>query len=129
MNIDDLIGMPYVYGGRGYKGYDCIGLVIEVERRLGHEIPDAEYYRNRDALKQFQTLVEERANQMDQVKLVESPEKEGDVLLFKNKLGLLHHIGVYVGNDKFIHCNKYGVHIERLSLFSEKIGRVYTWQQ
>ena len=43
MDIDDLIGLPYREHGRGNGGYDCYGIVIEVERRLGHELRDVLY--------------------------------------------------------------------------------------
>ena len=38
---DDLIGVPFVDGGRDAKsGLDCWGLVKEVFRRQGYEVPD-----------------------------------------------------------------------------------------
>lgn len=128
INIDDLIGIRYRLCGRDKKGMDCIGLVIEVERRFGHNLPDAQAYRESGALGKFQTLVESTAEQLC-IKVVNRPEKEGDIILFENNIGLLHHIAVYMGNGQFIHCNRYGVHIERLSTYIEKIGRVYTWLQ
>lgn len=128
INIDDLLGIPYKKYGRTSSGMDCIGLVIEVEKRFGHILPDAEKYRQSESLGNFHTLVEEDAGSLS-IKAVDKPEKEGDIILFENNIGLLHHIAVYMGNNQFIHCNKYGVHIERLNLYGEKIGRVYTWLQ
>ena len=37
--IDDLIGLPYLKGGRGPDAYDCWGLCEEVCRRAGVEVP------------------------------------------------------------------------------------------
>jgi cell wall-associated NlpC family hydrolase len=36
----DLIGTPYVACGRGPAGYDCVGLAIELQRRMGRSVPD-----------------------------------------------------------------------------------------
>jgi cell wall-associated NlpC family hydrolase len=35
----DLLFKPYVEGGRGPDSYDCLGLVLEVQRRLGRALP------------------------------------------------------------------------------------------
>lgn len=39
MNADDLIGIPFVEGGRTLEGLDCAGLAQEVLRRAGFEPP------------------------------------------------------------------------------------------
>lgn len=36
----DLIGKPFVLGGRGPDTFDCYGLVAELSHRLGKTIPD-----------------------------------------------------------------------------------------
>jgi cell wall-associated NlpC family hydrolase len=36
----DLLGKPFVDGGRGPDAYDCVGLAIEVQRRRGLTVPD-----------------------------------------------------------------------------------------
>ena len=36
----DLIGVPYVYGGKDVNGIDCSGLTSYVYRELGKPIPD-----------------------------------------------------------------------------------------
>lgn len=43
MCIDDLLGVPYKEHGRDKSGYDCYGLVIEIEKRLGYELRDVLY--------------------------------------------------------------------------------------
>lgn len=35
----DLIGKPWLRGARGPEAYDCLGLVLEVARRLGRPLP------------------------------------------------------------------------------------------
>lgn len=41
----------------------------------------------------------------------------GDFLCFNifSKRGLVDHLGIYIANDKFIHCGKYGVKISNLN--------------
>jgi cell wall-associated NlpC family hydrolase len=35
----DLLGKPFRKGARGPDAYDCVGLLLEVERRMGYPIP------------------------------------------------------------------------------------------
>lgn len=125
INIDDLIGKRYKPNGRGPLFYDCYGLAIEVSKRFGHELKDVVYQKWTADF--FQKKTDETAS-FTEVYEVSRCEKEGDVLLFKNNLGILHHIGVYLGNGLFIHCNKLGVHIDRLETVENEIGRIYRWQ-
>jgi len=36
----DLIGKPFLAGARGPAEYDCVGLALEIARRLGKQVPD-----------------------------------------------------------------------------------------
>lgn len=125
INIDDLIGVRYKDNGRDIKnGLDCFGLAIEVCKRFGHELPDLSkpWKMNKD----FDSC-EHDITSVIKVKEVTKPEKEGDVILMKNVRGVMHHVGVYMGNGRFIHCNKFGVHIDKIINYEIYIGRVYTW--
>lgn len=122
INIDDLVGKPYITNGRGPNGYDCYGLAIEVEKRFGHvwkNIEDCKKldYDFNDCLNQWKTLVK--------IKEISSPKKEGDVVFIKNNKGIISHIGIYLGDGMVIHCNYLGVHLDKLTRLS--IGKVYTW--
>ena len=49
MNFNDLIGVPFKNRGRDIQdGFDCYGLVKEVYRRYGHEIPEYDRQYNYD---------------------------------------------------------------------------------
>lgn len=126
INIDDLIGVRYLNNGRSkYEGFDCYGLAIEVEKRFGHDLPDLDEIKkaNRD----IKTCEKKCLKQVKAV-VIDYPKTEGDVLFMKDGTGVLNHIGVYLGDGKFIHCNKYGVHVERVAYYKNMIGRVFTWQ-
>lgn len=36
----DLLGKPFTRGARGPAAYDCLGLALEMARRLGKQVPD-----------------------------------------------------------------------------------------
>jgi len=123
--IDDLIGVRYKVNGRdAKKGLDCFGLVLEVEKRFGHIIPDITETKvpNYDFLK-----CKEKIQKMVKVKEIKTPKTPGDIVFIKNSEGVLHHIGVFLGNNMLIHCNREGVHIDRLTRLTPLVGKVYTW--
>ena len=40
------LGTPYKHQGRGYKGIDCVGLLIEVAKGVGHPVNAPSAYSN-----------------------------------------------------------------------------------
>lgn len=123
--IDDLIGARYKVNGRNSKeGFDCFGLAIEVSKRFGHELFDiGKDYSCKSDFGRCEAI----CLQNTKLKRVDSPICEGDLLLIRDSVGVISHIGIYLGNNRFIHCNKLGVHIDRVSMYKDLIGRVYTW--
>lgn len=125
IRIDDLLGARYKRNGRdASKGFDCYGLAIEVSRRLGHALPDIEKARERDY-----DFEECRKDILKEVKAVEvnEPGECGDVVLMREASGAMSHIGIYLGNGQIIHCDKIGVHVDRVSRLRGLIGRIYRW--
>jgi len=137
--IDDLIGVKFRKNGRSKKeGFDCYGLAIEVSKRYGHNLADL----LEEASKNPETELTNDNNIIFSVhdgtkytkdissipvRVVNEPQKEGDLVLFLNSRKIPYHIGVYVGDGRLIHCNKMGVHIERLKNMDYLVGRVYSW--
>lgn len=35
----DLLGKPFAENGRGPEAFDCVGLLLEIGRRLGYDLP------------------------------------------------------------------------------------------
>lgn len=124
IDIDDLIGVNYVSNGRSLKGLDCYGLAIEVSKRFGHKMPDLIEARNDD--RDFEKCLK-KGIALANVKEIDYPEEEGDIIFFKNFQGVQDHIGVFLGDGLFIHCNAHGVHVERLENRRKFIGRCYKW--
>ena len=91
----DLVGLPFVEGGRGPLGYDCVGLAREIQRRRGHTVPEffsseAELHRQIASggfLSDCQRVSEPRA---------------GCVALFK-MTGHEHHLGTMVSRHRMVH--------------------------
>ena len=82
------IGVPYVYGGLDRTGIDCSGLIYTAARdSIQMQLP-----RTVAALYGF-------------VKIVPDNQKEaGDLVFFKTVEDKISHVGIYVGNNQFIHA-------------------------
>lgn len=126
INIDDLLGCPYLIHGRNRKGFDCYGLVIEVEKRLGRTLDDFySEYSNIDCEQKLNENAEAYINNM-KLKKTDRPDF-GDIVLFLDNKGRSVHIGVYLKKGDFIHCDKRGVNVERLDSYFRKRKEFYTW--
>ena len=95
-------GRPYVFGASSpSRGFDCSGLIYFLLRQRGYNPPrTAAGYRN------YGTAVARKDLQV------------GDLLLFANtyKRGI-SHIGIYIGNNNFVHAasTRQGVRTDSLS--------------
>lgn len=96
------MGQPYVWGGtgNGSGGFDCSGLIQYAYTRYGIRIP-------RTAAGQATAGVAiERS--------VESL-LPGDILVFSERGDVPTHVGLYVGEGRFIHSASRGVSLSQLS--------------
>ena len=84
------LGTPYKFAGNCEKGIDCSGFVtILYDRALGLKLGarnSAEIY-----------------NKME--KIDPDDMKEGDLVFFSIRKRRISHIGVYLGNNKFVHSS------------------------
>lgn len=96
------LGCDYVYGGTSPDGFDCSGFVQYVYKHFGYSV-------SRSSSSQ--------ANDGREVSLENLAP--GDILIFKayNDYSRIGHVGLYIGNNQFIHANdeKTGVIITSLS--------------
>ena len=94
------IGVPYMWGGESPEdGFDCSGLVYYCYLKQGIKLP-----RTTSGQKDIGLRVPR--NQL----------RVGDLVLFKTRRRGGLHVGLYAGNDTFIHAPKQGktVEVERL---------------
>lgn len=94
-----LIGTPYVYGGNTTLGFDCSGFVKYVYTNATVNMS------RKSSLDYF----------MNDTTVVGNPVP-GDVVFFKNTyIPTISHMGIYIGNNQFIHAGSNGVEISNLS--------------
>lgn len=97
-----LIGSPYRYGGAGPDAFDCSGLVAYVHRQLGYSTP-------RTAAQQYAS-----ARPVPRADL-----RPGDLVFFRLNGGAVSHVGVYMGQDRFVHAPQSGGHVREAGLDEE----------
>jgi len=85
-----LLGIKYVYGGSTTKGFDCSGFVSYVFNKFGITLPRSS---------------KDMGNGGIAVKKADL--KPGDLVFFDTNGGLngINHVGIYIGNNKFIHAS------------------------
>ena len=114
IDVTDLIGKPFAYGGRGPDAYDCYGLVMEVMRRYGVELPDY----GLPGPEHTPAAIDAAATtaRPDWVE-IPSPIPGCLVAIAYPYPGLISHVGVVIDADRFIHARAAtgGVTIDRLS--------------
>jgi len=108
----NLIGIPFEYGKM-----DCWNLAIEVFKRYKIDIPKYNVARaaiDECNLKKVSELMEIKTNEWIECK---EPSTPCIIAISLGVPGFINHVGVYIGNGRFIHTtNRIGsVTIERLS--------------
>ena len=97
------IGIPYRWGGDNVvDGMDCSGFVRAVYNLCGVNIP-------RTSGEQFKTGEKVELNYL----------KDGDLVFFGSSVDRINHVGIYVGNGRFVHAPRRGEEI-RLSGIDER---------
>ena len=102
------VGNPYVWGGEDLvKGADCSGFTQSVFKNFGIKLPRTAYR---------QSLV---GREIDKADL-----QPGDLLCFKDaKASQVGHVGLYIGDGKFVHAcsTKTGIIISDLSRWKNSL--------
>lgn len=94
------LGTPYLWGGTTDNGYDCSGLMMKAYASVGISIPRTS--------KQQSTYGKSVSKSNLQV---------GDLVFFGSPV---HHVGMYCGNNQYIHSPKTGDVVKISSLSGRK---------
>ncbi|MDY3903366.1 C40 family peptidase [Peptoniphilus sp.] len=88
-SAESKLGSTYVYGDTGKEGYDCSGLVYSIYNdELGISIPRSSV---------SQSTFGKQVSKSDL--------QEGDLVFFNTTGNGVSHVGIYVGDGKFIHAS------------------------
>lgn len=86
-----MTGIPYRYGGASPRGFDCSGLVHYSYKRAGVPLPRT------------------TEGQREAVRRVGRHElKKGDLLFFHQEGKRFSHVGLYLGDGRFVHAPSTG---------------------
>ena len=104
------IGTQYAYGGSSPEtGFDCSGFVYYVFGQFGHALSHG------------------ASSQMQEVDVVSKSELiAGDLVFFNNgSASLASHVGIYIGNNQFIHATSPGNPVSIDSMTDGYYGKYY----
>ena len=102
------IGAPYRYGGAGPDAFDCSGLVRYAHQLVGIPVP-------RTAAEQYV-----KATPVGRREL-----RPGDLVFFRLSGREVGHVGIYAGEDRFVHAPQSGGHVRIASLEDEWYRKRY----
>ena len=98
----EMLGKPYKYAGATPDGFDCSGLVKYSYGRAGIALP-----RDTQSQRRLSVLVSMRSL------------REGDLLFFDQEGKKTSHVGMYIGNGRFIHAPSSGGKVRTDSISAE----------
>ncbi|MFJ3050533.1 MULTISPECIES: C40 family peptidase [Pseudomonas nitroreducens/multiresinivorans group] len=109
----ELIGTPYRWGGESEEnGFDCSGLLVYLYRSIA----------NRKLPRTTHSMIAQRQNEVSRDEL-----QPGDAVFFNhNGGGSASHVGLYIGDDRFIHAPRTGKTIRIDSLDNSYWNRSFT---
>ena len=86
-----MVGKPYKYGGSSPSGFDCSGLVQYSFKQAGVSLP-------------HNTVQQRSATRVVNV----AELRRGDLLFFNQEGKRYGHVGIYLGDGKFVHAPSSG---------------------
>lgn len=103
--VNDIIGKPFKDGGRGPDAYDCWGLVMEVFRRQGIELPDYGKDTHSNESERISGIIKLLAAS-DNWSEIKRPVRGCLITLKYPKPQWTSHVGVMLDRDRFINIRR-----------------------
>lgn len=99
-DLKKYFGIRYRFGGDSPAGFDCSGFVrFMFSKELNIDLPHSS-----------------RAMSAMGIQIDRSELRPGDLVFFKNSGDRINHVGIFIGNDTFIHASlSRGIALDRLS--------------
>lgn len=82
------LGTRYRYGGSSSRGFDCSGFTAYVYRQYGINLPH-------NSAAQYRVGKPVRRSEL----------RPGDLVFFRTRGRRISHVGIYIGNGKFVHAS------------------------
>ena len=103
------VGKPYIWATSNPNiGFDCSGLTYYVYKQVGINLSRTSY------------------TQINCGTRVSSSElRKGDLVFFNNGGGRISHVGIYIGNNKFVHASTPGTGVIVSKLFGSYFGNTF----
>ena len=106
MKLSDFVGIPFVSGGRDFKGCDCWGLVMLYYRHmLKQELPD--YRIKADSFSEISKTMHsetEHPNSVWDVYYGDEPKQDHIALMRLGYSDDINHAGVILPDGRMLHC-------------------------
>lgn len=98
MSAMNFLGVPYRRGGSSLEaGFDCSGFTRHIfEHTVGLALP---------------RRAEEQAKSTALAKIGREELRPGDLVFFNTMRRTFSHVGIYIGDDKFVHAPKPGAEV------------------
>jgi LysM repeat protein len=93
--VKTFLGVPYRLGGSTLKGIDCSAFVKKIYEIFNVHLP-------RTAREQFRF-----GKKVDKGQL-----EKGDLVFFKTRRGENTHVGIYIGNNEFVHASSHSKEVK-----------------
>lgn len=85
--VDELVGTKYKYGGVSPEtGFDCSGFTMFVFAKFGFELAHQSKAQNKEGYW-----------------IAKEDLRQGDLVFFNTDGSGISHVGIYLGNDEFVH--------------------------